>query len=149
MQLRMLVGALASLALSGAHVQAATIEGKLAYPGEEIPAMVIVAYNLDTRTRYTFDSPAKARRYRIEVPGGRYYVYALSHEGGPTPPRGAYSAYTVCGQRSPQRMQDGKCNEHRVLELHVADRERRADIDLDDWYLPASELDKLPTPRDR
>lgn len=145
-----IVCALASLSLlAGAAVQAATIEGRLSYPSEEIPPLVIVAYNLDTRTRHTFETPAKARRYRVDVPAGRYYVYALSAEPGATPLRGAYSTYTVCGQRSPKQMQDGKCTENRVLEVVLGANDRRADIDLDDWYLPEAEMYKLPAPRER
>lgn len=145
-----IVCALASLSLlAGAAVQAATIEGRLSYPSEEIPPLVIVAYNLDTRARHVFESPAKARRYRAEVPAGRYYVYALSAEPGAAPLRGAYSAYTVCGQRSPKLMQQGKCAEHRVLEVVLGANDRRTDIDLDDWYLPEDELYKLPAPRER
>lgn len=135
--------------LTSALAHAATIEGRLSFPSEEIPALVIVAYNLDTRARHVFESPAKARRYRAEVPAGRYYVYALSAEPGAAPLRGAYSAYTVCGQRSPKLMQQGKCAEHRVLEVVLGANDRRTDIDLDDWYLPEDELYKLPAPRER
>lgn len=149
----LLVGVARALAgavtLAASASQAATIEGRLAYPSEEVPPLVIVAYNLETQTRHTFATPAKARRYRVEVPAGRYYVYALPAEPGGTPLRGAYSAYTVCGQRSPKQMQDGKCTEHRVLEIALGANDRRADVDLDDWYLPDAEMSKLPAPRER
>jgi hypothetical protein len=138
-----------ALTLAGTSASAATIEGKLAYPSEEIPPLVIVAQNQTTRARIVIETPARAKRYRIEVPAGRYFVYAIPAEPGLGTQRGAYSAYTVCGQRTPKLMQAGKCTEHRVLAVDVAERDSRTDIDLDDWYLPEDEIYKLPAPRER
>lgn len=52
------------------------IQGRLDFPGEVFPEhMRVFAYNIDTRESYTVPSRG-FKTYKIEVPPGRYHVYA-------------------------------------------------------------------------
>ncbi len=53
------------------------IQGGLDFPTEPFPEyMKVFAYNLDTEKEYWVDSGGK-KTYRLEVPPGRYHVYAF------------------------------------------------------------------------
>jgi hypothetical protein len=52
------------------------IQGKLGFPTEPFPEyMKVFAYNLDTDKKYWVESHGE-KTYRLEVPPGRYHVYA-------------------------------------------------------------------------
>ena len=129
--------AAAALLLSGA-LPAATLGGRLSYPSEALPAMIVVARNTAGAT-LTTETKAGQARYRLEVPAGTYVVYAIP-AGLTTPPgglplRGAHTEYSVCG-RDKARMQAGRCQTGPLVEIRLGAADRRDDVDIDDWYLP-------------
>jgi len=134
--LRALVAAVALLA-SGA-LPAATIGGRLSYPSEGLPAMIVVARNAAGATLSTETRMGQAR-YRLDVPAGSYVVFAIPLGNPPSPGqvplRGAHTEYSVCG-RDKARMQAGGCRTGPLVEIHLAEGEKREDVDIDDWYLP-------------
>ena len=90
------------LAQSGA-LFAATLGGRLAYPSEALPAMVVVARD-SAGAMHILETKAGQARYRLEVPAGTYVVYAvplgIGTAPGKVPLRGAHTAYSICGSRS-------------------------------------------------
>jgi hypothetical protein len=135
-------------ALSGAAV-AGTITGGLAFPGEDIPALTVVAVEQGSGKQFSVETKAGQRSYRLDVPQGRYIVFAVPHgtgvadEPGQTPLRGAYSKFSACVMDSPDKAAKGECNEHDLLTVEVAARDVHKRIDVYDWYLPDAEKGKL------
>jgi len=137
------------LAALSAAAAAGTITGGLAFPGDEIPALTIIAVEQTSGKQYTVETKAGQRSYRIEVPGGRYIVFAVPHgagvddEPGQVQLRGAYSQFSACVMNSPEKATKGECNEHDLLTVEVAAKDVRRRVDVYDWYLPDAEKSKI------
>jgi hypothetical protein len=116
---------------------AATIGGRLSYPSEELPAMTVVARNPAGET-FAVDTKPKQARYRIEVPEGRYQVFAIALGTGDASgkaPRGAHTAYSLCA-RDKARLKAGRCKTGPLEDVSVTQARGREDVDIDDWYMP-------------
>lgn len=127
----------AALLLAAAPIPAATLAGRLVYPGEELPGMTVVARNAVGETFSVETSPAQAR-YRLEVPEGRYVVFAIAQGIGEPPGkelRGAHTSYSLCA-RDKARLQAGRCATGPLEEVSVTQQRGREDVDVDDWYMP-------------
>ena len=116
---------------------AATIGGRLSYPSEELPGMTVVARNAAGETFSVETRPMQAR-YRLEVPDGRYVVFAIARgigEPAGREPRGAHTSYSICA-RDKARLQAGRCATGPLEEVGVSQARPREDVDVDDWYMP-------------
>jgi hypothetical protein len=125
------------LLLTAAPVTAATIGGRLSYPSEEIPGMTVVARNAAGET-FSVETRPKQARYRLDVPDGRYVVFAIARDTGDAAgkaPRGAHTAYSICA-RDKARMAAGRCKTGPLEEVSVTQARGREDVDVDDWYMP-------------
>lgn len=124
--------------LFGSPLSAATLGGKLAYPGEGLPAMIVVARDAAGAT-FSIETRAGQARYRLEVPAGSYVLFAIPlgnpPQPGQVPLRGAHTEYSVCG-RDKAKMLAGACRTGPLVEVRVSADEQREDVDVDDWYLP-------------
>src|SRR5690349_393810 len=125
--------------LSGAAL-AGTITGGLAFPGDAIPALTVVAVEQGGK-QFSVETKPGQRSYRLEVPQGTYIVFAVPHgegvsdEPGQPPLRGAYSKFSTCVMADPQKAAEGKCNERDLLAGEVSAHDVRKGIDVYDWYL--------------
>jgi hypothetical protein len=134
--------------LSGAAA-AGTITGGLAFPGDSIPALTVVAVEESSGAQHTLETKEGQRSYRLEVPAGRYIVFAVPHgpgvedEPGQPALRGAYSAFSVCVLNTPQKAAAGECTDHALLSVEVGAKDIRKQVNLYDWYLPEEEKSKL------
>jgi len=143
------LAALAASLPAFAPALAGTITGGLAFPGDAIPALTVVAVDLDSGKQYSIETRAEQRSYRLEVAAGRYIVFAIPHgpgvedEPGEQPLRGAYSAFSVCVLSTPERAESGQCQDHTLLTVEVGDKDTRRRVDLYDWYLPEEEKAKV------
>ena len=132
-----------------ATVWAGTITGGVAFPGDEIPALTVVAVDQATGRQFQVNTRAGQRSYRIDVPQGRYLVFAIPHgagvqdEPGQPPLRGAYSAFSLCVLSSPEKAAAGSCQDHELLTVDVTASGTRKRIDLYDWYLPEQEKGRI------
>lgn len=139
---------LAALLLS-APAFAGTITGGVAFPGDSIPALTVVAVEQTSGRQYSTETKAAQRGYRLELPEGRYIVFAIPHGPGvddePDQPalRGAYSAFSVCVLNTPDKAAEGKCDDHALMVVEIVGRESHKRIDLYDWYLPESEKGRI------
>ena len=128
---------------------AGTITGGLAFPGDSIPELTVIAVDQTTGRQYRVETAAGQRSYRIDVSPGRYIVFAVPHgpgvedEPGETPLRGAYSAFSQCVLTTPDRAVAGQCQDHQLLIIEVGDKDTRRRIDLYDWYLPEEDKAKV------
>jgi hypothetical protein len=131
--------------LSSGALPAATIGGRLSYPGEALPAMIVVARNAAGATLST-ETKAGQARYRLEVPAGSYLVFAIpkgvATQPGRIPLRGAHTGYSVCG-RDKAKMQAGRCQSGPLVEIRLAAADQRNDVDIDDWTLPDTQMATL------
>ena len=127
----------AVLLAAASPLPAATIGGRLGYPSEELPGMTVVARNASGET-FSVETRPKQARYRLEVPDGRYVVFAIARgtgEAAGKEPRGAHTAYSICA-RDKTRVAAGRCRTGPLEEVAVTQARGREDIDIDDWYLP-------------
>src|SRR5262245_13237484 len=116
---------------------AATIGGRLSYPSEELPGMTVVARNGAGET-FSVETKPRQDRYRLEVPEGRYVVFAIAQGIGDAAgkePRGAYTSYSICA-RDKARLKAGRCATGPLEEVNVTPSRGREDVDIDDWTLP-------------
>ena len=126
-----------------------TISGGVAFPGDSIPALTVVAVPEGGGAPFTVETKAGQRSYRLEVPEGRYIVFAIPHgtgvedEPGQPPMRGAYSAFSECVLDHPEKAADGQCEDHSLRVVEVGAKQMRKHINLYDWYLPEQEKGRL------
>lgn len=98
------------------------IKGKLSYPSEGIPPMTVCADNLISREKICIETAYNQADYEVEVPTGKYYVYAIG--------RGMsayYSEFVTCGLNV-------KCESHAPIVVEINNNDVKQDIDPGDWY---------------
>jgi hypothetical protein len=112
------------LLLTAAPVTAATIAGRLSYPSDEIPEMTVVARNAAGET-FSVETRVRQARYRIEVPEGRYVVFAIARGTGDAAGRERRGAHTA-----------NRTGALQLQEVAVTHARGREDVDVDNWNLP-------------
>ena len=140
--LALLCSALASLAPSAAG--AAPLAGRLGSPSDFVPALTVHAWSKAERRLYSVGTSAGQSSYVLEVPPGRYLVFATPADPDAPPVYGAHTRFSVCA-RDATALQSGACRDHSLVEVEVA--QRRVDgVDVTDWYLDdaaVAELDAM------
>jgi len=143
------MAALAAISLASVSAWAGSITGGLAFPGDSIPALTVIAFDPNSGKQYTVETRVGQRSYRLDVAAGRYIVFAVPHgpgvedEPGEHPLRGAYSAFSLCVLSTPEKAEAGQCQDHQLLPVEVGDKDTRRRVDLYDWYLPEEEKAKV------
>jgi len=143
------IGLVAGLAMLSGAALAGTITGGLAFPGDTIPALTVIAVEETSGKQYSVETKSGQRSYRLDLPQGRYIVFAVPHgegvqdEPGQAPLRGAYSQFSACVISDPQKAANGECTEHALLTVEVTGKDMHKRIDVYDWYLPEAEKGKL------
>lgn len=116
------------------HLDAATIgfiEGSLGFPSEQIPPMKICAEKIDGGESFCTIKNIEDEKftygvgYKIDVPEGKYYVYALNPRNSEN--KAYYSEYVTCGIEE-------KCESHEPIPVEVVAGETVSEIDPIDWY---------------
>jgi hypothetical protein len=125
--------ALAALTLLPAVAQAVPIAGRLGSPSDYVPALTVHAWSTTERRLYSVGTSAGQASFLLDVPPGRYVVFATPADPGAPPVYGAHTRYSLC-VREPQGLESGACRDHSLVEIEVA--KRRVDgVDVTDWYL--------------
>jgi len=138
-----------ALAFASAAAAGGTITGGVAFPGDSIPALTVVAVAQSGGAQFKVDTKPGQLSYRLEVPEGRYIVFAIPHgpgvedEPGQPPMRGAYTAFSDCVLNDPQKAADGQCTDHELRTVEVGAKQTRKRIDVYDWYLPEQEKARI------
>ena len=118
------------LACTGAY--AAAVGGRLGTGRPGAPALRVYAWAPANGRLYS-QAGGTATSYRIELPPGRYWLFAGLDGSGAPPIYAAYTLFTRC-TRAPRAANAAECDRHEIAEVEVG-RRRLADIDLTDWAL--------------
>lgn len=112
-------------------------EGRLAYPSEMIPELLVVAFNSQDNSEFYYEkTDLNQTSYEIQLPEGNYYLvsYVLDEEGSYG---GGYTEAVGCGLSV-------ECEDHSLIEVEVKDNTVLEDIDLTDWYAPENTFPDKP-----
>jgi hypothetical protein len=117
------------------------IAGRLGYPSNFIPKLVIFAIRADDPSTYrvlhTAGTPPGPPSYSMAaVEPGTYVV--IAYVDGPNPGAGAYTPAVACGL-------DASCTDHSLRRVTVAPGQTVTGIDLLDWYAPPGTFPARPT----
>lgn len=112
-----------------------SISGTLGYPSEYIPAMTIVAFNIDTNSWSFVSSNEGDNSYLIEnLTPGNYQVVAYYETLA-----GGYSVAVPCGLSV-------SCPDHSLITIIVSVAQTTSGIDPLDWYAPDATFPANPAP---
>lgn len=76
------------------------------------------------------------RQYELELPPGRYVVFAIPDEREDPLLVGAHTEYSPCNARAQRGEEPGQpCTTGNPLEVTVRAGERTDDANIDDWYI--------------
>jgi hypothetical protein len=134
-----LVVAACALAADGAP--AVPVSGRIASPSGALPALTLYAWSLSATRLYSAVTLGGEASYRLDLPAGRYYVFAAPADPGAPAIYGAYTEYAACLLAQPRE----ECRQHGLATVVVAHRPLEH-VDLSDWYLDAgvtATLDRL------
>lgn len=121
---------LGSLALSGVQQAAATVVGgRLGTGRATAPALRVYAWSRANGHLYSLSGGASTT-WSLDLPPGRYWLFAGLEGAGAPPIYAAYTEYARC-QRHPGA---SACDSHAIAEVEIGAR-RLTDIDLTDWAL--------------
>lgn len=131
----------AALLLVSQAGAAATLVGRITFPGRAVPAATVYAHNVENAALHQTSLRRNEATFRIELPAGRYWVFVQPSELGLTELYGAHTRYSVC-RRQPAHLVDA-CNDHALQEVDVTAARRPAALDVDDWFLDDSAAEAL------
>ena len=139
----LVTGALALLGMLGAASAPATVVGgRLGTGRTAAPALRVYAWARATGRLYTL-AGGTATTWSLDLPPGRYWLFAGLEGPGAPPIYAAYTEYSRCLHQAARPAQG--CDGHQISELEVGAHPLR-DIDLTDWALSddsASAIDNL------
>lgn len=104
-----------------------SIAGNLGYPSEFIPAMTVVATNLETKRNYYTNTQSNTPKYQIDhLPPGSYQViaYVQGDDFG-----GGYTQFVICGLKV-------ECSDHSLIAVQVTAGNVTGDVNPVDFYVP-------------
>jgi len=119
-----------------------TVSGELGFLGELVPALRIHAWQPATGQHLVFTTQRQQRRYTMQLPPGRWVLFARPNEPGAPDLYGAYSRFAACS-RNPQALHSGACSDHSLLEVPVWKTGRVDGVDLTDWYIEEASAARL------
>jgi hypothetical protein len=133
--------ALAAVLVSSAS-PAATLTGRIAFPGRAPPAATIYVRALDGLSLHRQALRRGETQFSIEVPAGRYWVFARPDEPGLSGLYGAHTQFSLCSRSA--GAETSGCTDHAPATLEVPADASVLQVDVDDWMLSeetAAELD--------
>jgi hypothetical protein len=117
---------------------AAVLAGKLGFPSEGVPALLVVATDVNSGKRVTSETQSGAGAFALVVPPGTYTVvaYPLDAARG-SRSGGGFTAAVACGLRA-------DCTDHALAPVTVKTGQVEAAVDLTDWYADESAFPPKP-----
>jgi hypothetical protein len=111
-----------------------TVEGKVCFPSEYIPAMYLYLANVNTQETTIISIPENQGNFSGGVPEGTYTAYAwlADYTMG-----GTYSEAVLCGLSI-------DCSDHSLVEFEVIQGETTSGIEVCDWYGGPSDVPVPP-----
>jgi hypothetical protein len=104
-----------------------SISGALSYPSEGIPALRIVAHDVNNSRYFYVETLPDQTTYKIAgLPPGDYYMVAYAIDLGIP---GGYTHAVACGLGA-------ECSDHSLIPVQVNPNQEAINIDPIDWYAP-------------
>ena len=131
------------LSLLAATAGAAPLNGRLATPTAVVPALTVYAWSLTSAQLYSVSTEGGQDTFALDVPPGRYWLFATPADPGAPPLYGAHTDFSACTHTGAHRSTD--CDRHTLRPVTVG-RQRDDGIDLTDWHLDDTvtrELDRI------
>jgi Putative peptidoglycan binding domain len=128
----------APAAFSPAPAGSGTISGKLGYPAEGIPALVVVAFPAEgAGPFYAIETEENQQQFTIAgITPGVYHVVAYRAERTGTL-TGGYTQAVPCGLSV-------TCTNHSLLPIEVKPGQTISGVEVTDWYAPDGAFPPLP-----
>ena len=126
---------------SSQPASAGAISGLVGYPAEGHPGMTVYAISTTDKTVWSSveiprgTDPAKPSYTISGVRPGTYNLFAAAEGNERT--GGAYTEYVKCGMNA-------SCSDHTLIDVTVRAGETVRDIEVSDWYAPASNYPVRP-----
>lgn len=113
------------------------VSGRLSYPSEMIPELLIVAFNSQNLEEYEYiKTGINQSDYELELPKGTYFLVSyVADESGNY--GGGYTNAVACGLSV-------ECEDHSLVEVEVNKDTVIQNIDLTDWYAPENTFPDKP-----
>jgi hypothetical protein len=137
----------ALLAAAATPASAAKLAGEVRAPADRDPPLAVHAWSAATGKRYSTTTAPGAHAYAIDVPPGRYIVFAVPAEPGAPPLYAGHTRFTLCA-RDAARLQAGACDDHALVEVEVG-RKNVEGVDVTDWFLDGPTVADLARALDR
>ncbi len=136
--------ALLLLCLAAAPAFGVPVAGHLTSPTGTLPALTVYAWSLAGAKLHSVTTQIGQASFSLDLPPGRYYVFAAPLDPLAPAIYGAYTEFAECTHDAPR----AACAEH-GLRVLVVGRRALAGIDLTDWYLDDAVTRELDTILDR
>lgn len=133
--------------IAAAPAGAAKLTGEVRAPADRDPPLAVHAWSAATGKRYSTTTVRGMHTYSIDVPPGRYVVFAVPAEPGAPPLYAGHTRYTLCA-REAAKPPAGACDDHALVEVEVG-RKSVEGIDVTDWFLDGPTVANLARALDR
>ncbi|HXQ32093.1 MAG TPA: hypothetical protein VN790_09040 [Steroidobacteraceae bacterium] len=134
----------AQLVLAAGVAAASPVSGRVAAPAApagSLPALTLYAWSLTGAKLYSMTTASGQASFAIDLPPGRYYLFATPADPGAPAIYGAYTEYAACARSHPP----ADCPQHGLRTLTVGGSKVDG-VELTDWYLDdavSRELDQI------
>jgi hypothetical protein len=128
--------AAALLLLCITHAHAASVTGRVGTPSGIVPALTLHAWSLTGNELYTQDLAAGQTHYTLDLPRGRYWLFATPADPGAPPIYGAYTEFVTCVRDAATGVE---CRAHGLRVVTVVAHPVTG-VDLMDWRLEAAAM---------
>ncbi|NJN80251.1 MAG: hypothetical protein HC797_07160 [Anaerolineales bacterium] len=113
------------------------IAGQLSYPSNFIPALKIIAFDVNSQSYYYASTSENQSIYNIlDVPPGTYHVVAYLQDGSLS---AGYSQAVLCGLLA-------ECIDHSLIPVNVPAGGVVNQVNPQDWYAPPGSFPAYPLP---
>ena len=122
--------------------QTGSISGQLGYPSEVIPALRVVAFDVNSDDFFYIETIYNQSTYQITgLPVGTYHVVAYTLGGGSFPAglAGGYTQAVPCGQTQ-------ECSDHSLIPVDVTSGQDTPNIHPKDWVFDENSFPPMPGP---
>ncbi len=111
-----------------------TVDGRISFPGRTPPAATVYLRALDGLSLHKQALRRGETEYSIEVPGGRYWIFARPDEPGLAELYGAHTQFSLCS-RDAAGGEAAACADHGLAVVEVPAGTDAVRVDIDDWML--------------
>ena len=119
-----------------------SLSGQLGYPSEAIPALRVVAFDVNSEYYRYIETTYNQKSYQITgLPAGTYHVVAYTLGGGSFPAElaGGYTRATLCGLSA-------NCSDHSLVPVEILSGQDTPNVNPNDWYFVENAFPPMPGP---